>query len=571
MTANRAGKRKTQRLADTQGAGHRAAAHHRGIGTTTADVDDATPSTPSAPDIDTILATLAAVPAQHDATGQITTLVTRHGLLAERQRRAATTPRPRIEVYIPTDQGLLLAETLCALMRQLYTASAVTTRFHRLDNHDDAHATYHCDLDDAIDLTIAFGAARHKPAQALGIPIADTIAPESVGHYLQWLLAQRGSLLDTDTAAQVAHTHAELTGAATPLRSDDLHRCARQAEAHRDARLAHRYALGAASTIGDDELARITAVDLAAAAASTVLPLVIAPEEITTDEHTHDTLATGSLTLPIGELTTELGEHQRYTLNLTATTRHALVLADSDLAASATVTSIIATAALQYRPEHLQIYLIDNHATGASRTALAELPHVRQRSNIISEVATHSTLFKISDILMRRRSAYEQLDVSDFASYLQVRDTTDDPHGQILLVIDNLQTLVSDRQTERTRKTRISKLHEILSYTEDLGVHVVLARNNTVPGTTSIDAVIGSPYTTASTVIHHHLDNPHIGSSTVVYDTSEALRAVSNIPDRTDTFYDLHSHLHGRIVDPDATTRAAVAATGHQQTTVTDA
>ncbi|MBR7538707.1 hypothetical protein KC221_21150, partial [Mycobacterium tuberculosis] len=90
------------------------------------------------------------------------------------------------------------------------------------------------------------------------------------------------------------------------------------------------------------------------------------PEEITTDEHTHDTLATGSLTLPIGELTTELGEHQRYTLNLTATTRHALVLADSDLAASATVTSIIATAALQYPPEHLQIYLIDNHATGAA-------------------------------------------------------------------------------------------------------------------------------------------------------------------------------------------------------------
>ncbi|MBR7551197.1 hypothetical protein KC220_21905, partial [Mycobacterium tuberculosis] len=71
MTANRAGKRKTQRLAATQGTGHRAAAHHRGIGTTTGDVDDATTDTPSTPDIDTILAARAAVPAQHNATGQI--------------------------------------------------------------------------------------------------------------------------------------------------------------------------------------------------------------------------------------------------------------------------------------------------------------------------------------------------------------------------------------------------------------------------------------------------------------------------------------------------------------------
>ncbi|GAB2678099.1 type VII secretion protein EccCa [Kribbella swartbergensis] len=156
-------------------------------------------------------------------------------------------------------------------------------------------------------------------------------------------------------------------------------------------------------------------------------------------------------------------------LDLSGAEGHIVVIGGPQSGKSTTVQTIITSLALTHTPAEAQFYCLD--FGGGSLGALRDLPHVGGVAARQNPGAVRRTVAEVAGLLDRRERQFAAQEIDSMDTYRRRRSAgefTDDPFGDVFLVVDGWGTVRSDFEELETQITDIAARG--LSY----GVHVVL-------------------------------------------------------------------------------------------------
>jgi S-DNA-T family DNA segregation ATPase FtsK/SpoIIIE len=166
--------------------------------------------------------------------------------------------------------------------------------------------------------------------------------------------------------------------------------------------------------------------------------------------------------------------HQRrdpMELNLTGAGGHVAIVGGPHTGKSTAVRSLITSLALRHTPEEVQFYCLD---FSGALFALSGLPHVGGVAGRLDSEVVNRTVAEVLEVLEARESQFREAGVESMADYRAARaagKVTDDPFGDVFLVIDGWQVL---RQSyPDLEATLMGVAGRMLTY----GIHLVVTGN----------------------------------------------------------------------------------------------
>ncbi|WP_129842970.1 type VII secretion protein EccCa [Streptomyces sp. RFCAC02] len=166
--------------------------------------------------------------------------------------------------------------------------------------------------------------------------------------------------------------------------------------------------------------------------------------------------------------------HQRrdpFTLDLTGAGGHIAIVGGPHSGKSTAVRSLIASLALRHTPEEVQFYCLDFSGT---LFPFARLPHVGGVASRLDAEVVNRTVAEVLAIMESRETRFRDLGVDSMADYREARASgrvTDDPHGDIFLVVDGWAVL---RQSyPDLEQLLMGTAGRMLTY----GIHLVVTGN----------------------------------------------------------------------------------------------
>ncbi|MEE1926735.1 type VII secretion protein EccCa [Streptomyces sp. TRM 70351] len=166
--------------------------------------------------------------------------------------------------------------------------------------------------------------------------------------------------------------------------------------------------------------------------------------------------------------------HQRrdpMTLDLSGAGGHVAVVGGPRSGKSTVVRSLIASLALRHTPRETQFFCLDFSGT---LFALGGLPHVGGVAGRLDAEAVNRAVAETLEVLEQRELRFRELGVDSMADYRRLRaggHITDDPFGDVFLVVDGWQVL---RQSyPDLEATLMGVAGRMLTY----GIHLVVTGN----------------------------------------------------------------------------------------------
>jgi len=190
---------------------------------------------------------------------------------------------------------------------------------------------------------------------------------------------------------------------------------------------------------------------------------------------------------------------------------HVAVVGGPQSGKSAAIRSLICSLALTHAPTEVQFYCLD--FGGGTLGSLRGLPHVGGVAGRLDTNQVRRTVAEVRQLLARRERAFATHGVENVAAYRQARRDgriTDDPYGDVFLVIDGWSTIRTDYEELEGPITDLA--NRGLNY----GIHVIVSSPRWFELRQAIRDVLG-------TRIELRLGDPN--------DSYLGRRAANNVPD----------------------------------------
>ncbi|MDZ4268695.1 MAG: type VII secretion protein EccCb, partial [Mycobacterium sp.] len=182
--------------------------------------------------------------------------------------------------------------------------------------------------------------------------------------------------------------------------------------------------------------------------------------------------AAAHLRVPIGLVDCPFEQrHDHRIIELSGAAGNIAVVGATGAGKSTTLRTVISALAATHGAEVVQFYCLD--FGGGALAALAGLPHVGSVAGRADADLCRRTVAVLDSVLRHREAAFRRLGVSSFAEYRALRATapevSDDPYGDVFLVIDGWATVRQDFDNLEGPITALAA--QGLSY----GIHVMIA------------------------------------------------------------------------------------------------
>jgi DNA segregation ATPase FtsK/SpoIIIE, S-DNA-T family len=178
----------------------------------------------------------------------------------------------------------------------------------------------------------------------------------------------------------------------------------------------------------------------------------------------------GRLQLPVGLL--DRPYHQRRDpmwIDLSGAAGHAVVAGGPQSGKSTLVRDLVAAAALTHTPEEVQFYCLD--FGGGTLSGLLGLPHLGSVAGRLEPDLIRRTLAEVNGLLERRERRFTEARIDSMSTYRRMRrdgKITDDPYGDVFLIVDGWGVLRADFEALEPQITQVAARG--LGY----GIHVVV-------------------------------------------------------------------------------------------------
>ncbi|HEV7964685.1 MAG TPA: type VII secretion protein EccCb, partial [Actinoplanes sp.] len=202
-------------------------------------------------------------------------------------------------------------------------------------------------------------------------------------------------------------------------------------------------------------------------------------------------------------------------LQLEGASGHVAVVGGPQSGKSTALRTLITGLALTHTPAEAQVYCLD--FGGGQLAGVRELPHVGGVFGRLDTAEVRRTVGEVATLLADRERRFAAIGVDSMATYRKRRaagagGASDDPFGDVFLVIDGWGTLRSEYDDLETVVTDIATRG--LSY----GIHVIAAASRWMDFRPAIRDMFGSR-------LELRLGDPS--------DSSISRKAAANVPDRT--------------------------------------
>ena len=129
-------------------------------------------------------------------------------------------------------------------------------------------------------------------------------------------------------------------------------------------------------------------------------------------------------------------------LDLSAAAGHAVVVGGPQSGKTTAIRAVIASLALTHTPREVQFYCLD--FGGGALGSVRGLPHVGGVAGRQNVGAVRRTVAEVATVLAERERRFAEQDIDGMPTYRELRangTVTDDPHGDVFLVVDGWLTL----------------------------------------------------------------------------------------------------------------------------------
>jgi S-DNA-T family DNA segregation ATPase FtsK/SpoIIIE len=178
----------------------------------------------------------------------------------------------------------------------------------------------------------------------------------------------------------------------------------------------------------------------------------------------------GRLQLPVGLV--DKPYHQRRDpmwLDLSGAAGHVVVAGGPQSGKSTVVRDLIASMALTHTPAEVQFYALD--FGGGTLSTLLGLPHVGSVAGRLEPDLIRRTLAEVNGLLERREKTFTQARIDSMSTYRRMKrdgKITDDPYGDVFLIVDGWGVLRADFEALEPQITQLAARG--LGY----GIHVIV-------------------------------------------------------------------------------------------------
>ncbi|MBQ6641496.1 MAG: type VII secretion protein EccCa [Saccharopolyspora sp.] len=183
----------------------------------------------------------------------------------------------------------------------------------------------------------------------------------------------------------------------------------------------------------------------------------------------------GRLQVPVGLI--DVPYHQRQdslTLDLAGAQGHGAVVGGPQAGKSNLLRTMITSMALTHTPQEVQFYCID--LGGGALSALRNLPHVGAFGSRRDPDTVRRTIAEIKALMTAREARFQEtgLDsMSDFRARKQRGELTDDPYGDVFLIIDGWEAFRAEAEFEPLE----AEINNLAQQGLAFGIHVFLSAN----------------------------------------------------------------------------------------------
>ncbi|GAA4757389.1 hypothetical protein GCM10023217_31960 [Gordonia alkaliphila] len=192
---------------------------------------------------------------------------------------------------------------------------------------------------------------------------------------------------------------------------------------------------------------------------------------VTLDAFTSGYAATGDLRIPLGVVDRPYDQRRETLwLELGGAAGNVAVVGGPQAGKSTALRTLICAAAATHTPQQVSFYCLD--FGGGTLAALAGMPHVAGVATKARRDAVRRTVAEVRAVLTTREALFEAEGLESMREYRAARRAgryTDDPHGDVVLVIDGLTTLRSDFETLE------DDVNALVAQGLSFGIHVVVA------------------------------------------------------------------------------------------------
>ena len=197
-------------------------------------------------------------------------------------------------------------------------------------------------------------------------------------------------------------------------------------------------------------------------------PLVIDPRLGLT---VADAAARGRLTVPIGLVDKPYFQRRDpLWLDVSGAGGHVVVVGGPQSGKSTVLRTLISGLALTHTPQEVQFYCLD--FGGGTMTGMVDLPHIGAVAGRRDAELIRRTMAEITALMEQRETVFAERRIDSMATYRRMRaagTVTDDPHGDVFLVIDGWGLVRTEMEQLETQVTALAARG--LSY----GIHVVIS------------------------------------------------------------------------------------------------
>ncbi|MFG1920453.1 type VII secretion protein EccCa [Cryptosporangium sp. NPDC048952] len=175
------------------------------------------------------------------------------------------------------------------------------------------------------------------------------------------------------------------------------------------------------------------------------------------------------------------------TLDFSGSQGHAVVVGGPQSGKSTLLRSIVASLALCQTPSEAQFYCLD--FGGGALAALRDLPHVGGVASRLEQGQVRRTVAELRTLLLDRERRFAREGIDGMGTYRRRRrqgDFSDDPFGDVFLVVDNWLTLRNDFEELEAQVTDLA--NRGLSY----GIHVVISASRWMDVRPALRDVLGT-------------------------------------------------------------------------------
>ncbi|WP_327000709.1 type VII secretion protein EccCa [Dactylosporangium sp. NBC_01737] len=186
--------------------------------------------------------------------------------------------------------------------------------------------------------------------------------------------------------------------------------------------------------------------------------------------HAPDWPGNGALVTPVGFVDRPFEQlRELFTVDLAGVGGHLGITGGPQSGKSTLLRTLICGLALTHTPREVQFYCLD--FGGGTLAALANLPHVGSVTSRLDTDRVGRTVTEVVNLVAARERSFAALGIDSIATYRRMRAdgaVTDDPYGDVFLVVDGWFTLRQDFEKAETA------IREIAARGLNFGIHIVL-------------------------------------------------------------------------------------------------